>query len=158
MKRNLIFWLAGLLVFAGSAVWGQPAAGEKMTLAQPEQLQWKPVPSLPPGAEIAVIEGDLKAPEPFTFRLRLPAGYRIPAHTHPAVERVTVLSGTFYLGEGEAFDTAAAERLPSGSIAILPEGMTMYAFTEEETVLQIHGEGPWGITYANPEEDPRPAR
>jgi hypothetical protein len=147
--------LAVCWFLAGNFAWGQMAGENRMVILEPEQFAWKAVPSLPPGAEMAVIEGDLRSSRPFTFRLRLPDDYIIPPHTHPAVERVTVLSGTLYLGEGTALDYAATRILPAGSIAILPQGMAMYAFTEGETILQLHGEGPWDIVYANPAEDPR---
>ena len=28
-------------------------------------------------------------------------------------------------------------------------------FVEGETILQLHGKGPWTITYVNPADDPR---
>jgi hypothetical protein len=37
----------------------------------------------------------------------------------------------------------------------MPPGMAMFAFTKEETVLQVHGTGPWGVTYLDPADDPR---
>src|SRR5215210_5107721 len=68
------------------------------------QLKWAPVPSLPKGAQISVIEGPMNQAVPFTVRLKFPDNYRIPPHTHPAVERITVLSGTFHMGMGEKFE------------------------------------------------------
>ncbi len=122
----------------------------------PEDLPWTDgPPSMAPGAKIAVIEGDLKKAEPFTFRLKLPPDYKIAPHTHPAIEHVTVLSGTFHFAGGETFDSAKAQALPAGSFAVMPPGHPMFAWTEEETVIQVHGIGPWGITYINPEDDPR---
>ena len=35
---------------------------------------------------------------PFTMRVLLPDGYSIPPHIHPAVEHITVISGTFNFG------------------------------------------------------------
>ena len=46
-------------------------------------LKWVDVPSLPPGAKIAVVEGPLNEAVPFTFRLRFPADYKIPDHWAP---------------------------------------------------------------------------
>jgi hypothetical protein len=37
-------------------------------------------------------------------------------------------------------------------------GMRHYAFTKAETVFQLHGMGPWGITYVNPQDDPRTSK
>ena len=91
---------------------------------------------------------------PFTMRLRMPNGYRIPPHYHPAVEHVTVISGTFKVGMGEKFDAAAMTQLPSGTFAALPPGMRHYAEAQGETTIQLHGIGPWGIVYVNPADDP----
>jgi len=121
----------------------------------PADLQWTDVPSLPPGAKIAVIEGKLNEGQAFTFRLRFPANYRIPAHWHPAVERVTVLSGTFNMGTGDKLDETKTMPLAAGSIAIMQPKTNHFAWTKEETVVQLHGTGPWGITYVNEADDPR---
>jgi hypothetical protein len=74
-------------------------------------LKWAEVPSLPPGAKIAVIEGPLAEAVPFTFRLKFPADYKVPAHWHPAIEHVTVISGTFHMGTGDKLDAAKTKPL-----------------------------------------------
>ncbi|MGH8668765.1 MAG: cupin domain-containing protein, partial [Burkholderiales bacterium] len=81
--------------------------------------------------------------------------YRIPPHTHPAIERVTVLSGTFHMGMGEKFDRKKARALKPGGIAIMQPKTPHFAWTSGETVVQLHGTGPWGVTYINPSDDPR---
>ena len=124
-------------------------------MVSPEELKWSDVPSLPPGAKIAVIEGPMNQATPFTVRLKFPDNYVIPPHWHPAVERVTVLSGTFYMGAGEKFDRGAATKLEPGAIAIMQPKTPHFVWIRGETVVQLHGTGPWGITYLNPAEDPR---
>ena len=146
------FALAALITSPASAA-EHPMAGHISVL--PSDLKWSDAPSVAPGAQIAVIEGDLKAAVPFTFRLKLPANSKIGVHTHPVVERVTVISGTFHLGIGDKFDPAKARAYTPGGITIMPIGMPMYVFVKEETVIQIHGTGPWGITFLNPADDPR---
>ncbi|MBI3917873.1 MAG: cupin domain-containing protein [Betaproteobacteria bacterium] len=116
----------------------------------PSELKWSDAPSVAPGAQIVVIEGDLKTAAPFTFRLKLPANSSIGVHTHPVVERVTVMSGTFYLGIGDKIDPAKARSYTPGGITIMPVGMPMFVFTKEETIVQIHGTGPWGINFLKP--------
>lgn len=113
------------------------------------------MPSLPPGAKIAVIEGPLTEAVPFTFRLKFPADYKIPAHWHPAIEHVTVISGTFNLGTGDKLDAAKTKPLSAGSVAIMQPKTNHFGWTKEETIVQVHGVGPWGITYVNPADDPR---
>ena len=124
-------------------------------MVTPSDLKWADVPSLPPGAKIAVIEGPMSEAVPFTIRLKFPANYRIPAHWHPAVERVTVLSGTFHMGLGDKLDVQKSMPLAVGSMMILQPKTPHFAWTREETVVQLHGTGPWGITYVNPADDPR---
>lgn len=121
----------------------------------PADLKWSDVPSLPPGAKIAVIEGKMGEAVPFTVRLRFPADYKIAAHWHPAVERVTVLSGTFNMGMGDKLDTSKTTALGPGGLAIMQPKTNHFAWTKEETIVQLHGIGPWGITYVNPADDPR---
>jgi quercetin dioxygenase-like cupin family protein len=102
------------------------------------------------------LEGDLNQAAPFTMRIKLPPNFNVPAHTHPVFERVTVMSGTFYLGIGESFDRAKTRAYPAGGVTMMPAGMPMFAYTtDEEAIIQIHGTGPWGISYLDPAEDPR---
>ena len=120
----------------------------------PDSLQWTDVAALP-GAKVAIIEGPLTEAVPFTFRIKFPANYKIAPHWHPAIERVTVLSGTIHLGVGDTFDQAKTKALPAGSISIMEPKMNHFAWTGEETVVQLSGMGPWGITFVNPADDPR---
>jgi quercetin dioxygenase-like cupin family protein len=124
-------------------------------MVAPGELTWKDAPAVAPGAKIAVIEGPLDKAVPFTFRLKLPASATVAPHTHPAYERVTVLSGTFYFAAGDTYDPAKARPLGPGSLAIMPAGTPMFGYTKEETVIQLHGVGPWGLNYLNPADDPR---
>ncbi|MGH9966796.1 MAG: cupin domain-containing protein [Pyrinomonadaceae bacterium] len=101
------------------------------------------------------MEGDPTQEGPFTMRLRLPDAFNIQPHWHPAVEHVTVISGNFNLGMGEKFDTSGGRALPAGSFAFMPSGMRHFAWTKGETLIQLHGMGPWQINYVNPGDDPR---
>ena len=130
-------------------------SGEGQIMVTPAQLTWTDAPAVAPGAKIAVIEGPLNKAVPFTFRLLLPANARIAPHVHPAFERVTVLSGTFHFAHGDRFDPARTQALGQGGVAVMPPGAPMFGYTKEETVIQLHGIGPWGITYLNPADDPR---
>ena len=121
----------------------------------PGDLKWADVPSLPPGAKAAVIEGPMNEAVPFTIRLKLPANYKVPAHWHPAIEHVTVISGTFHMGTGDKLDAAKTKPLPVGSVAIMQPKTHHFAWTKEETIVQVHGVGPWAVNYVNPADDPR---
>ena len=133
------------------------AAEAKPHLFAPAELTWGPGPgSLPAGVQAAVLEGNPMEAGPFTARFKLPANFRIPPHWHPAVEHVTVVTGSLYIGQGEKVDTAAMKELTPGGFMLMPPHTPHYVRTRGETVIQIHGIGPWGITYVNPADDPRP--
>jgi quercetin dioxygenase-like cupin family protein len=157
MKRISAIFATLLLVLGISTfAWSDmPYHGDGHIMFNEADLKWEPIASMAPGAMYAVIEGDLSEEVPFTFRLRLPADYEIAPHTHPAYERVTVLSGTFHFAHGEKFDREKTMALEAGGMAIMPPGEPMFAYTDEKTVVQLHGTGPWGIEYLNPEDDPR---
>jgi hypothetical protein len=125
------------------------------TIATPADLKWAEVASLPTGAKLAVIEGPLNEAVPFTLRLKLPANYQIPAHWHPAIEHVTVVSGVFNVGMGDKLDRSQGKALSPGSVAIMQPKTNHFAWTTQETIIQVHGVGPWALTYVNPADDPR---
>jgi hypothetical protein len=140
---------------AAMAMSPMPYDGEGHVMINAEELKWNPISSMAPGAQFALLEGDLSTSDPFTFRLKLPGGYVLAPHIHPAYERVTVLSGTFHFGHGREFDRDATIALAPGGFAVMAPGEPMFGYTEEPTVIQLHGQGPWGIEYINPEDDPR---
>jgi len=130
--------------------------GEGITLNIPDKFVWKNgPPSLPKGAQLAVLEGDPSKDGPFVFRVKVPDGYRIPPHTHPKMERVTVIQGTFNIGMGEKFDQHKTDAMPAGSYGFWEPGMKHFVWTKGETIAQFHGTGPWTINYVNPADDPR---
>src|SRR5207342_3861146 len=142
---------AVVLALSATTAWAQHAGQHQAVNAA--DLKWSDVPSLPKGAQIAVIEGPMNQAVPFTVRLKFPDKYVIPAHIHPAVERVTVLSGTFHMGMGAKFDRSATQPVRIGDLMIMQPGTQHFAWTEGEVVVQLHGTGPWGITYINPSDD-----
>lgn len=147
-----------LLLGAGTAkAQGSPNENKQHAIvALPDKIAWGPAPpSLPRGAEVAVVEGDPSKAGAFTMRLRAPDGYRIPPHFHPVVEHVTVIQGTFRVGMGEKFDAAKLADLPTGTFAALSPGVRHFAQAQGQTVVQLHGIGPWSLTYVDPADDPR---
>lgn len=131
------------------------AADEHVMLA-PDAIVWKSASAaLPPGAEAAVLYGDPAAEGLFALRVKMPEGYAIAPHMHPAIEAVTVISGTLRLGMGETADHAKTQPLPAGTFFAMPPGTAHFVFADEETVIQVNTNGPWGLTYINPKDDPR---
>lgn len=122
-----------------------------------DEIIWGPAPAVfPPGAQLAVVEGDPSAPgEIFTVRLRFPNGYVLRPHTHPADEYVTVLKGTFLAGMGEDFSRAALIAYKEDDFVTMPASMAHFAAIRGATEVQVHGMGPFALTYVHPEDDPR---
>jgi quercetin dioxygenase-like cupin family protein len=128
----------------------------KMAIYLADEIKWvEAPPSLPKGATVAVLEGDPTKEGPFTMRAKMPDGYRVPPHTHPQTERVTVISGTLHIGMSEKFDEKSTKAMPAGSFGYWPAGMKHFAYVKGETIIQLNGIGPWAINYLNPEDDPR---
>jgi hypothetical protein len=120
-------------------------------------LKWGDAPpTIPKGAKIAVLHGDPSKNAPFTMRLKMPDGYKIPGHWHTKDEQLTILSGTFVLHMGDNLD-APAHNLGPGAFHFLPGKMHHAAETKGEVVLQLDGTGPFDIHYLNPADDPMKA-
>lgn len=117
-------------------------------------LKWVNAPaSLPAGAKVAMLQGDLAKPGAFAFRLKLPAGYELRPQSSPSVNRLFVISGALNFGAGEKFDSSRTIPLYAG-YAHWPNNGAFFAFTKEETVVEIEGVGPWTVRYVNAADDP----
>ena len=159
MSRTNLLCAALLVPLVSLGAQKMPPASSHVAAAivvMPDALKWGPAPSvLPAGASISVLDGDPGKPQPFTMRLRMPNGYKIAPHYHPATEHVTVISGTLKVGMGDSFDEGQMKTLPTGSFAAIPPKMHHYAMAQGETVLQLHGIGPWRLVYVNKADSPR---
>ncbi len=145
-----------------AALFVSSLAGGVALLAQGHVMQtaaaatWGPAPPmLPPGAQISVLAGDPSKPAPYTVRLKFPANYDIPAHSHPTDENVVVVSGALALGMGNKLDRKAGTSLPPGGFGMLPANMNHFAYTTQETTIVLYGQGPVEFKYVNPADDPR---
>ena len=119
------------------------ARATELNVSSAANLQWKDGPaSLPAGAQFVVLDGDPTKPGLFTLRLKVPAGYKIPPHTHPTAERLTVISGIVGLGTGGKFDEHTGRELKAGDFALTPAGVPHFAWVVSDAVVQIHSEGP----------------
>jgi anti-sigma factor ChrR (cupin superfamily) len=149
MPRRLIA-LAFVFAVANAAL-----ADDMKMPANSGDLKWGPAPPvLPKGAEITVLSGDPFKEGPYVLRLKEPNGYKIPAHNHPTTEYVTILSGNFHIGMGDKLDEKNGIELTAGGYGEAPGKMNHYAWASSPSVVQIHGQGPFAITYVNPSDDP----
>lgn len=157
MRNRNLSWLAlaAVVIAAPCAVSAQTAH----VIQTPKEVTWGPAPPfLPPGAEVAVLEGNPGNPAPFSLRLKFPAGYAIQAHSHPGDEHVVVVSGTLNIGMGDKLDRKAGSALGVGGFALMPKGMNHFAYTNEATTIVLYGIGPVDFKYVNPADDPRNAK
>ncbi len=156
MKIALHTLAIGFLLLIGGTSAANPQSRDGHRIIPSRDIAWAPGPaSIPAGAQAATLYGDPSKEGLFALRLKLRKGYRIPPHTHPKPEVVTVLSGTFRLDMGEVEDRGKAQPLPAGSFCALPPGMVHYAIADEDTVIQLNSTGPWSLTYVTPKDDPR---
>jgi len=154
MKLVVVAALTGLLLGTGSARAADEIGAHKVFL--PQEIPWGTGPaSLPAGAQIAVLHGDPQQSGMFVLRVKLPKGYKIAPHMHKQSEILTVISGSLELGLGPAADNASVQRLPAGSFSSMPHGVVHYVLVDEDSVVQISANGPWGIDYVNLKDDPR---
>ena len=153
MRRILVGAAVAIVLLAGVVI--AQEAKPSHVLVSATDLKWgDPPPVFEKGASFTVVSGDPGKPGLFVVRLKMPAGYKIAPHWHPTDEHVTVLAGTFALGMGEKFDQATMKELPAGGYALLPAEMRHYAMAKTEATVQVHGMGPFQLTYVNPGDDP----
>ncbi len=144
--KNLIFVALPLLV-AGSAAQAKAA---------PASLKWGAAPpSLPSGAQMAVVSGDPTKKGKFVVELKMPADYAVPPHWHPTNETLKLLSGKLHYAMTDKIDMAKAKTLTPGHGVTMKAKMHHWVHAPAPATVQISGMGPFAITYVNPKDDPR---
>jgi quercetin dioxygenase-like cupin family protein len=125
-------------------------------MAELVDAKWGPAPPmLPAGAQISVLSGDPTKNAPYAVRLKFPANYAIPAHSHPSDENVSVVSGELFMGLGTKIDKTSGMGLGVGAYALMPANVNHFAFTKRETIILLFGTGPVEFKYVDPTDDPR---
>jgi len=159
--RTIVSVITAAAILGGGASTMLRAQGSTHVIQAPKEAQWGPAPPMvPPGAQIAVVAGDPTKPVPYTVRLKFPANYAIPAHSHPTDEHVVVTSGALTFGMGDTLVKGAASNktLGVGGVALMPARMNHFAYTAQETTIVLYGQGPVEFNYVNPADDPRNAK
>jgi quercetin dioxygenase-like cupin family protein len=161
MRKSMLVIMAA----AALAVWAGAQAEEENkghdgdkshVLVRPDDVKWGPAPpALPSRAKFAVLAGNPSKKGPFVIRIKMSDGYKVPPHWHPTDENVTVLKGTLMVGKGGEFKADSSETMPAGSFIRMPKKMRHFAWAKGETIIQVHGMGPFEINYVNPADDPR---
>ena len=159
MKKNRILAVgAGIIglatVATGICSQEKKDSGDAHKIVHYGDLKWTPIMK---GCELAAVSGDPNAEgAPFVLRIRCADGTKIPAHWHPADENLTVLKGTFLVATGEAFDETKLQTMNVGNFILMPKEMRHFAMNKGETIVQIHGAGPFKVNWVNPSEVPPP--
>jgi quercetin dioxygenase-like cupin family protein len=140
------------LLAACSSVLAEDAAVRKL----PSDLTFKDNPAIPKGGQSVLLFGDPKAAGLTVYRVKLPPGYKLPPHTHPYQEAVTVISGKVGISLGKAIDTSSG-LMEAGAFVVVPEGQPHFAWSEGDGgVIQVQiTTGPVDIQYVDPADDPR---
>ncbi len=155
MKRTCVICIfafaAAALVF-GPRTYSQEKkeAGDAHKIVHFGDLKWTPIIK---GCDLAPVAGDPNAEgAPFVLRIRCTDGTKIPAHWHPTDENLTVLKGTFLVGMGESFDENKLQTMNVGNFVSMPKEMRHFAMNKGETIVQLHGSGPFKVNWVNPSD------
>ncbi len=144
MKR-LVF---GVFVFAAISLTIAQTTKKNIVAFTPRQVRWFTPSYYTDGRERAQLLGDSSKGGDWVDRVKIPAGKRVLAHTHPHDEVITVIEGTWYLGEGTKFDFTNLKEYPAGSFIVIPAGLPHFVATKEGAVtIQVSGNGKFHTDY-----------
>jgi anti-sigma factor ChrR (cupin superfamily) len=155
MKMNRTWNVCAVLIAAVAIATTVSSQGKKEMAEMAKivhfgDLKWTPIIK---GCDLATVSGDSSADgAPFVVRLRCVDGAKIPAHWHPTDENVTVLKGTFLVGMGETFDESKLQPMNVGNFASMPKEMRHYGLIKGDTIVQVHGMGPFKVNWVNPSD------
>jgi quercetin dioxygenase-like cupin family protein len=118
---------------------------------------WKDMTMIPAGGKMILVYGNPKEKGPYVVRVKLPAGYKLPAHKHQDPRTVTVLQGTYWSGVGDAYDQGKLTKFTPGSFYSTEAGVPHFTFAETDVIIQEMGQGPVdnSIEYMDASLDPR---
>jgi len=155
MKMNRLGIVCATLIGLTAVVMGvhsqeKKESAEAHKIVHFGDLKWTPIIK---GCDIAAVEGNPEAEgQPFVIRLRCADGAKVPAHWHPTDENLTVLKGAFLVGMGDAFDESKLQTMNVGNFILMPKEMHHFASNKGETIVQVHGMGPFKVNWVNQSE------
>jgi quercetin dioxygenase-like cupin family protein len=149
---TLVFFGVSSLAGRPSQTAARPDVAPSHGIVTADGLKWEPFVE---PSQMALVSGDPSQAGPFVLRIKSPAGTVIPAHWHPTDENLTVLEGKFAIGTGDAFDAGKLTVMQPGDFIQMPAKMHHFSKAATDTVVQIHGTGPFAVTFLNPKDDPR---
>jgi hypothetical protein len=140
MHLAKVFVLSALLAICANNAQAQPVGHHAVV----------PLNTMKPGQWVEKVWGDPTRSEPFVLRIHQDAGYITLPHVHPIDESITVVKGSWSLGMGRRFDPARLEPMETGAFGMAPKNMAHFALSKTETILQVHGIGPFTSTVVEP--------
>jgi quercetin dioxygenase-like cupin family protein len=143
--------LIGILLFATMIHSQEMKAGaEAHKIVHSGDLKWTPIIK---GCEIATVAGDPNAEgSQFVIRFKCADGAKVPAHWHPTDEYLTVMKGAFLIGTGDSYDESKLQTMNVGNFILMPKEMRHFAINKGETIVQVHGTGPFKVNWVNPSD------
>ena len=144
MKRVML----AVLVIAAITLMVADTNKKEIIAITPSQVRWFTPPYYTDGRERAHLLGDSNQDGAWIDRAKIPAGKRVLAHTHPQDEPVTVIEGTWYLGQGTKFNSANLKAYPAGSFILIPAGVPHFvAATDSDVIIQLSGNSKFHTDY-----------
>ena len=141
--KMMFLTVASVVVVLGAvtlAMTWAPQRKKEIVGTTAEQVRWSAPPYYKDGRQRAQLFGNSSQGGPWIDRVRIPAAMRVLAHTHPQDELVTVIEGTWYVGEGEKFDSTKLKAYPPGSFIVIPAGTPHFVATNDgAVVVQLSG-------------------
>src|SRR5215468_4584274 len=146
MKKTLVIAIAAVMTLAMTR---DNKTEKEIVGLTPKQVEWFTPSYYQDGRrQRAQLLGDSSRGGAWVDRVKIPSGGRVLAHTHPHDELVTVIEGTWYLGEGERFDAAKLKGYPAGSFIVIPAGVPHFLAAKDGAVIvQLSGTGRFGTDY-----------
>lgn len=152
LRFNIVAFAAALAAvsFATPSLAQAPAAAEQPVIASADKVIWKPMG--PAGMAVSVVAGDPTQAAPYTMLIKIPAGMKIPPHSHPDRWRMSVIiSGTLHFGFGDKWDDAALKVFTPGTIWSEPPGANHFVWAKDgEVIAMLTAIGPTGSTPVTP--------
>jgi len=152
MRTRTIVFTAALAITGGLLAVNASAGKDKngFVTVTPAEVVWTERPGYD-GVKFAVIEGDPAKPGVYVIRAKFSPGTMTRPHWHAETRYVTVVSGTWYAGEGDSFDPDKTVPLKAGSFMMHPAKEHHYdGAKDEEAIVQIIGVGPSSTTLVDP--------
>ena len=122
----------------------------------PEDVDWQPFAVFPDRVRLGVVVGNPSELGPYVIRVKVPSGVKLMPHRHTEDRVYTVISGVFYIGIGDQFDSDRLMAYPPGSVVVLPGGTSHFHWARSvEYIIQVTAIGPLGFEYVDPRDDLR---